>query len=144
MGGKPAMLGLLKRKSKSVKRFFRAQPNKAAIAQFHIGLVGVGIAAAQAAVQAVAGNHHIGAVLGGNGLVVLHIGLEHQLYAQRDAAVLQDIEQPLAANAAKAMAARAHTAPLEKHFDIVPMVERVANQLGADRVGHLQIAECLV
>jgi len=144
MGGKPAVLGLLEGKGEGVKGLVRAEPDKAAVAQLDIGLEGAGIAAADAAVQAVAGDHEVGLVARGNGLVILHIGFKHQVHAQCDAAVLQDVEQPLAANAAKPVATRAHTAALEKHLDILPVVEGVANQLRADRIGRLQVAQRLV
>ena len=103
--GKPAMLGLLKRKGKGVKGFLCAQPDKAALPQFHIGLEGVGIAGAHPTVQAVAGNQQVCVVLFGQCLVVLHIGLKHQVYTQGDTAFLQDVQQLFAPNAAKTMAA---------------------------------------
>ena len=65
MGGKSAVLGLLESEGEGVKRLVRAKPDKAAMAQFHIRLVGGGIAGANAAVQAVAGNHQVGAIVRG-------------------------------------------------------------------------------
>ena len=142
--GKPAVFGRLKRKGKCVKGFVRAQPDKAAVAQLDIGLEGFRIAGTDAAVQSVAGNHQVGVVLRRDSLVVLHIGFKNQINAERNAALLQNVQQPLAAYAAKAVATRAHAAPFEKHLDIVPVVERIANQLGADRVSQAQIAQRLV
>ena len=144
MGGKPAVLGLLEGKGEGIKGLARAQPDKAAVAQFHIGPEGVGVAAADAAVQPVAGNHEVGVVLRGHLFVVTHVGLEHQVNAELQAAVLQDIEQPLAADAAKTMAARSHAPALEEHLDIVPVVKGVADQFRADRVGGLQVGQRLV
>ena len=144
MGGKPAVFGLLEGKGEGVKGLARSQPDEAAVAQLDVGLEGAGVAGADAAVQAVAGDHQIGVVPRGGGLVILHVGFKHQLDAQFDAAVLQNIEQALAAYAAKTVSARAHAAALEKHLDIIPVVEGVANQLGADRVGSLQVAQRLV
>ena len=138
------MLGLFEREGEGVELFLGAQPHKAALAQVDVGLVNAGVTGADAAVEAVAGNHQVGAVLRGQGLVVGHVGLEHQLHTQLQAAVLQDVEQPLAANAAKAVAGGAHAAPLEEHLDIVPMVERIANQRGCGRIGRLQIRQRLV
>jgi len=59
------------------------------------------------------------------------------LHAKFLAARLQDIEQALAADAAKAMAARAYGLALEVDLDIVPVVERL--QDGA-RVGSSALA----
>ena len=103
--GKPAVLGLLEGKSESVKSLVRAQPDKAAGTQVNVGLEGVGVARAHPAVQAVAGNHQVGLVLRCQGLIVLGVGFKHQLDAELQAAILQDVEQPLASHAAKAVAA---------------------------------------
>ena len=141
---KPAVLGLLKRKGKRVKCLFRAQPDKAAGAQLNVGLECLLVAGANAAVQTVAGNDEIGLVLRCKRLIVLHVGFKHKLNAQRDTAVLQNIEQFFAPDTAKAVAARAHTAALEKHFHIVPVVKCIAYQLSAHRVCCTQIAQSLV
>ena len=141
---KPAVLSFLKRKSKRIKRFFRAQPYKAAITHFNVGFVGVFIARAHTAVQSVAGNHQVGAVLCGQGLVVLHIGFKHQIDTERQTSLLQNIKQFLAPDAAETVATRAHAFPLKKHLDIVPMVERIANQLRTDGVCRAQVAKRLV
>ena len=140
----PAVLGLLKGEGKGVKGFVRAQPDKAAIAGVDVGLEHLGVTAADAAVQAVAGNHQIGLVLLRQRLVVRHINLEHQLHPERQTTVLQDVEQVLASNAAKAVAAGAHAAALEKHLDVVPVVERVTDQLAGDRVGRAHVVQGLV
>ena len=144
MGLEPAVLGLLEGEGEGVKGFVRAQPDKAAIAGVDVGLEHLGIAAADAAVQAVAGNHQVSLVLLRQRLVVRHIDLEHQLHPQRQTAVLQDVEQVLAPDAAKAVATGAHTTALEKHLDVVPMVERIANQLAGDRVGRAHVVQRLV
>lgn len=59
VGGKPAVLGLLEGKGEGVKLFPRPQPDEAALPGVDIGLVRVGIAGADAAVQAVAGDDQI-------------------------------------------------------------------------------------
>ena len=141
---KPAVFGLLKSEGERVKRLFGAEPDKPAVAQLNIRLVSLGITFADAAVQAVAGNHQVGLVLRGHRLVVLYVGFKHQLNAELQAALLQDIEQLLAADAAKAMAARTHAAPFEKQLYIVPMIESIANQLCADGISQFQVAERLV
>ena len=140
----PAVLGLLESKGESVKGFVRTQPDKAAVAHIDIGLKAVGVAAAYAAVQTVAGNHQIGLVLLCQRLVVCHVVFENQIHAQLFAALLQDIEQVLAAYAAKAVAGGAHAAAFEKHLDVVPVVEGVAYQPGRVRVRLAQVVQRLV
>jgi hypothetical protein len=135
---------LFEGEGEGVELLLGAQPHEAALAQVDVGLVGAGVAGANAAVEAVARNHQIGAVLGGEGLVVGHVGLEHQLHAQCQAAVLQDVEQPLAADAAEAVARGAHAAAFEEHLDVVPVVERIANQCGRGRIGGTQVVQRLV
>ena len=138
------MLGLLEGKSESVKSLVRAQPDKAAGAQVNVGLEGVCVARAHPAVQAVAGNHQVGLVLCRQRLVVFDIGFKHQRHAQLQAAILQDVEQALAPHAAKAMAAGAHAATFEKDLDVIPVVEGITDDVGADRVGAAQVVQRLV
>jgi hypothetical protein len=70
VGLEPAVLGLLEGEGEGVKGLVGAQPDKAALAQVDVGLVGGGVAGADAAVQAVAGNDQVGLVLRGQRLVV--------------------------------------------------------------------------
>ena len=58
--------------------------------------------------------------------------------------ILQDIEQPLAADAAEAVAAGAHHRAAIMNGDVVPIDERVADRLGAFGIVCVQIAERLV
>src|SRR5690606_9180041 len=76
----------------------------------------------------------------GDLLVVLGVGLEHQPHAQLLAARLQDVEQALAADADETVAAGADALALEMDFDVVPVVERIADFAGADGIGRLQVA----
>ncbi|MNT31111.1 hypothetical protein D3C72_1669350 [compost metagenome] len=133
------MLGLLEGERERVEQLVRAHPDKAALARVDVRLEGVGVAGADAAVQAIRGDHQVGLVLHRQRLVVGNIGLEHQLHAQRLAACLQDIEQALAADADKAMAAGADGAPADMDVDIVPVVEGRVDLGRADRVGLLQV-----
>ena len=144
VGCEPTVLGLLKRKGESVKGFARAQPHKAAQPRVDVGLVGLGVARAHPAVEAVAGNHQVGLVLQGQRLVVVHVLLKQQFHVQLFAARLQDVEQAFSPNATKAVSGGAHAAALEKHLDVVPMVEGVGNQLPGGRVGLLQVFQRFV
>ena len=119
----------------------RAEPDEAVRAHVDVGLVGVGVLAADAAVEAVAGDDEVGVgVVGGR----LDVGLEHQLDADFLAARLQDVEQALPADAAEAVAARDELAPRMCDLDVVPVVEGVEDLRRARRVGRLQVAERLV
>ena len=144
MGLEPAMFRLLEGKGESVEGLVRTEPHKAAQACIDVGLVGLGVPGADAAVESVAGDHQVGLVLAGQCLIVRYIGLEHQFHAHRQTALLQDIEQVLAPDAAKPMTARTHAAALEKYLDIVPVVERVPDLAAARRVGHAQVVQRLV
>ena len=144
MRGKPAMLGFFKAKGEGVKGLFGSQPHKAAAARVDVWLKAGGIAGADAAVQAIARDHQICAILLRQRLIVLHIRLKDQLHAQLLATVLQDIEQMLSANAAKAVACGAHAAALEEDLDIVPMIEGIANELGARGISGAQILQGLI
>ena len=141
---KPAVFGLLEGKGERVKGFACTQPDEAAGAQLDVGPVGGGVAGADSAVQAVAGDHQIGLVMRRHGLVVGDIGFEHQIDTQRQAAILEDIEQVFAADAAKAVTARTHAAAFEKHLHIVPVIEGIADQRRTDRVGSAQVGQGLV
>ena len=144
VGLEPAVFGLLECKGEGIKGLVCAEPDEAALPRVDVWLVGGGVTGADAAVQAIAGDHQVGPVLRGQGLVVRHIGLEHQFNTHRHTALLQDIEQVFAPDAAEPVAARAHTAPLEKNLNVVPVVQRVAYPLAAHRVGSAQVVQRLV
>ncbi len=144
MGLEPAVLGLLESKRERVERLVRSKPNEAAQARIDVGLVGLGVTGSDAAVEPIAGNHQICLVLRGQRLIVRNVGLEHQFHAHRQTTLLQDIEHMLAPDAAKTVTARTHAAALEKHLDIVPVVQCVTDFATTYRVGHTQVVQCLV
>ena len=132
----PAMLGAHEIKGEGLVDLVRAQPDVAIGTGDDIGLESVLVLAADAGVHAVAGNDEVGIRIL---LVALHIGLEHQVDTQLLAARLQDVEQVLAANPHKAMAAGANPASLEQQFDIVPMVEGLLDLRRRHRVPDAHI-----
>src|SRR6185437_5450235 len=95
---------------------------------------------ANEAVDAVGGDDQIGI----ESLFVAHVLLEHELDAERLAARLQDVEQMLAADAGKAMAAGGDGAALEMDVDVVPAVERAGDLLVGLRIRGAQVAERLI
>jgi hypothetical protein len=63
-----------------------------------------------------------------------HFALEDQFDAELLGPRLQDVEQPLAADADKAVAGGAHPAPLDQDFDVIPMVEGLLDRIRRDRI----------
>ena len=68
------------------------------------------------------------------GLGVGNIGFEHQLDAEFAGAALQQDQQPLAADAAEAVARRDRTHAIMDDGDVVPIGEMLLDPDGADRV----------
>ncbi len=137
----PAMLGLLEGEGERVEPLVRAEPDKAAAARVDVRLVGGAVLGADAAVQAVAGDDEVGV---GIRAVVLHVSLEDEPHALFLATRLQDVQEPLAADAAEAVAARAHHLAADVDFDVIPVVERFEDLRGTLGVGALQVAQRLV
>ena len=81
---------------------------------------------------------------GRHGALVGDIGLEDQLDAELLAARLQDVEQPLAADAGEAVAAGRDFPSLEEDVDVVPVIERLQDRPRGRLVGGDEIAERLV
>ena len=100
--------------------------------------------AAHAAVDAVAGDDDVGIEVARGALVVGDVVLVAKLDAERFAALLQDAQQPLAADAAEAVAARADRAPAEVDVDVVPAVERAGDLARRLRIRGFEVAERLV
>ncbi len=131
VGLEPAMLGLLEQEGEGFVDLVRAQPDEAVRTDHDVGLEDRRVLAADARVDAVAGDHQVGVGVVGVGV---GLGLEDQLDAQRLAACLQDVEQLLAPDADEAVAAGADDPALEVQLDVVPMRER-----GLDGVGGVAI-----
>ncbi|EWS64060.1 hypothetical protein Y695_02702 [Hydrogenophaga sp. T4] len=144
VGLKPAVFGLFECKREGVKGLPGAEPDEAAFARVDVGPVSGFVARADAAVEAVAGDHEVGVVLLSERLVVGHVGFEHQIHTQRQATFLQDVEQALAADADEAVTGGAHAAVFVEDFDVVPVVEGVGHLLRRLRVGALQVLQRLV
>ena len=123
----PSVLCFLHCKSECIKQFACTQPHKTTFAFVDIGLVGRGKARTHFGVNAITGNDQVGLVLRANVGVGIDFGFKHQLNAHLFTAFLQNIEQALAANATKTMAAGAHGFALEMHGDVIPVIERTQN-----------------
>ena len=120
VGLEPAVFGLLKNEVEGVELLVGAEPDKPVGPRDHVGFKHIGVQVADARVDAVAGDDQIGIREVGVGH---HVLLKHQLDTQLFTTRLQDVEQLLAANAHKTVAAAADGAALETQLDVVPVVE---------------------
>src|SRR5690606_21599190 len=106
----PAMLSVDEGKRKGIESLFCAQPDKAAFTHVDIRLKGVGITGANPAVQAIGGDHQICIIFLRDFLIVGDIGFEYEFHSDLFTPCLQNIEQFLATDANKPMAAAAQAA----------------------------------
>jgi hypothetical protein len=144
VGLEPAVLRLLEGERERVEPLLRAEPDETAPPNVDVRPEDVAVAGAHAAVDAVAADDQVGPALRRHGALVRHVGLEHELDAEFLAARLQDVEQPLSADAAEAVAARGDPATLEEDVDVVPVIERLQDRLRRRLVGGDEVAESLV
>ena len=133
-----------KRERECGEPLFRSQPHETASAQVDIGQESRRVPRADAAVEPVGGDHHVGVERPGGGNVVLHVVLEGQLDAERLASRLQDVEQALAPDAAEPVAAALDRASLEMDVDVIPVIERSGDLVRRFRIGRGQVAQRLV
>ena len=125
------MLGLAELEGEGIELLVGAEPDIAVGPHHHVGLEDAGIFVAEAGIDAVGRYDQVGV---GEFLVALDLVLEHQLDAEFLAAVLQDVQHLLAADADEAVAAGADLAALEDELDVVPVVEGHLDGLGGLRV----------
>ena len=125
----PAVLRLLEDEGEGVVELgLRAEPDVLGEAHVDVRLEDMRQGVAHLGVHAVGGDHEIVAAVG---LEAVDLGLEAQLDAQRARPILQDVEQPLAADPRKAVPRRARDGAAVEDGDIVPVDERAADLLGA-------------
>ena len=133
----PAPFGGLERKGKRLEQPARTEPNVATFAALDFGLKHPLILRPHGAVDAVAGNNEIAVAIH---RLVANLGLEYQLYAKLLAALLQNIQEALAADAAKAVSSRSYRPAFDVHIDVVPVTERIEDRGVGWRIGCAQIA----
>ena len=121
--------------------WLRAEPDELAFAHVDVGLEDIGEGGAGARVQAVGGDDQI--VRLHVGLRVGDLGLEAELDAELARAPLQQHQQPLAADAAEAVAGRDRAHALVDDGDVVPIGEVAPDPDGADRIVARQVVERL-
>ncbi len=132
VGLEPAPLGLDEDEGEGIEQLVRAEPGEAVGAHLDGGLKVIGVACADRAVDAIGCDDQVGVGEFGD---VVDLALEDQLHAEFRRAVLENVEQALAFDAAEAVAAGADDTALEMDVDVVPMDEAVADALfgAADR-----------
>ena len=144
MGLKPAVLGLFKGEGEGLEGLLGAKPDKAALAGVNVRLKDIAVATTNTAIEAIAGNDEVGLVLGNGDLVVVDLTTKDQVHTGGATVVLQNVEEPLAPDAAETMARRTYRAAFKKNLNIVPVIKRLQNLLSGVGVGGAQIGECLV
>ncbi len=140
----PAVRRMLEREREGVELFRGAQPHEAAVALLDLRLVDGRVARADAAVDAVGGQHQVGPVAPRQFQFVHDRAVEQQPHAELLAARLQDGQQALARDAAESVAAGDDGAAPEMDGNVVPVVEGVQDGAGGGRIGRLQVAQRLV
>ncbi len=135
----PAVLGLFEDEREGlVELLAGAEPDVFAGAHVDVGLEHVGIGRAHARVHPVGADDQVVAL---QLIQALHLGLEAQVDAELTRPLLQNFQEPHAADAGKAVAARAHHRAAVMHGDVVPIDEGVADRRRADRIVGVEIAE---
>ena len=133
------MRGLFENKGEGVVKFLvGAKPDIFASPHVDVGLEDVGMGRAHPRVYAVGTNDQVTIAIS---FEVLHFCFELELNAERTGALLENIQQALATDAAKAMAARAHDHTAVMHGDVVPIDEGGADRGRAYRIVGFQIAK---
>jgi hypothetical protein len=102
----------------------------------------LGISGSDSAVGAVGGDDEV--VIGIGFEVGLRLMLEMQPHSELARPLLEDAEEPLAADADEAVAGRAHRLAVDMDLDIVPMSEFVADHRAGDGVVGHQVVDRLV
>jgi 4-hydroxybenzoyl-CoA thioesterase len=131
MNLKPTMLGSFKRKSERRKFLLGSEPDEAAFTHIHIRIEDTGMAVSQLAIDAVGRNDQIGVAIS---VLGLDLELKGLLNAKLGGALLQNVQQLLAADAAKSMTTGTHHRAAKMHVDIVPVIKT-----GGDGVMRLRV-----
>jgi len=137
------VLGVFECKRECRKFLLGAEPDEAAFAHVDMRLEDIRMQAALQAVDAVGGDDQVRVRKIRRGADLVLKGLPH---AERRGPLLQDVQQPLARDAAKSVAAAADQLPAEMHIDVVPMIEAVDDGVMRLRIdiaksGHRLVGE---
>ena len=138
----PAVLGLLEDEGEGVVELLvGAEPDELALAHVDVGLEDIGERRARTRIEPVRGDDEI--MRFHVGLGIGDLGLEDQLDAELARAPLQQQKQPLAADAAEAVAGGDGAHALVEDGDVVPVGEVAPDPDGADRIVSGQVLQRL-
>ena len=127
----PAVLGPLERERERAEQMAGPQPDEPALAHVDVGLEDRRVLAPGPAVDAVRRHDQVGVRERRSARDLVFEGLRD---AERGRAGLQDVQEPLAADAAESVPSRADRLAPQVHVDVVPVVE-----VGHDRVVRLAV-----
>ena len=125
------VLGVLEDERERIELAVRAEPHEAVRPQVDVGQEVLGALLANARIGAVGGDDE---VVAGEGREVVDVGREALLDTEAGSALLQDVEQPLAPDAAEAVPPGADGATVPDHVDVVPVGEVRVDRICRDRV----------
>src|ERR1700734_4167851 len=131
VGLEPAVLRLAEVEGERVERLGGAEPDVAIGADEKIGPELIGVSVTDLRIEAVSGHDEVGVRELEVGIDVV---LERELPAKPLATALRDVPEWLAADADKAVTARALPRAFEDKLDVVPMIEGVGDLGPALRV----------
>ncbi len=139
----PAVLGLLEDECEGIVEFLvRAEPHELALAHVEVGAEALRKLAADLGIQAVRRHHQV--VGACKFRSAFDLGLEAQRHAQRQRPLLQQVQQPLAPDAAEPVAGRDDALAAIVDRDVVPIGEMLADRGCAHGIVGREIVERLI
>ena len=136
MGPDPAMLGLLERERECVEHPRRAKPHELVPSNIDIDAERLGLGLAEPRVGAVRRNDKVVSAPFDVGRIAFRLEMKND--AQLACAILQDLEQPLAADANETVTTRVDRLATKMDIDIVPMRELTGDEISAE-TGSLRV-----
>ena len=144
VGPDPAVLGLQEGEGEGIEGLVDAEPDELVASAIHIDPEMVGVGLADLRVGAVGGDDQVGTLEALERIGDLDLVVEVQADPEIFSPALEDIQQLLAADTDKAVAARRDDLALDMHVDIVPVGVFGGHQAGALGIAGLQVAHGLV
>src|SRR5215475_5826406 len=121
----PAVLGLFENEGECIVEFLmRSEPDVFAGANIDVRLECVCISRTDTGIHAIRADNDVEVLVAVDGT---GLRLEFDLHAERTRTILQNVEKPLAADTAEAMAARPQHHAAIVNGDVIPINKRVAN-----------------
>ena len=140
-----AVLVLFEVEGERVELLLRPEPHVPRVAKVERRLERICVAVADLALHPVAGDHEIGAAEALHHLlVIVHLGVEHELHAELATTILEDVQEVLPGDAREAVPAGAEGDVLVVDVDRVPVREALRDRLVRGPVVLLQVGERLV